>query len=167
MKREAEEPSVGVMTQAVLAAGLVNQSQLEEMKRWSPTLSPDAEASEPKTLEEAASMVARVLQSEGYVLMRETDLEVMNQFTATMTRGMLHIELGDEQAEFEVTYGRTPLGEIIISWRTESIKDAMVNGQTYLIDGASRVFFKDVRELFFGEHKAFMVCIPSLVEHVS
>lgn len=167
MKREAEEPNVGVMTKAVLAAGLVNQAQLEEMKRWSPTLDPEAETSEPKTLEEAAALVSHALQSEGYVLARQTDLEAMNQFMATMTKGTLHLEVDDDSTEFEITFGKTPLGDFIIAWRTESIKDAMVNGQTYLIDGATRVFFQDVPELFFGEHKDFMVCVPSLVEHVS
>ena len=41
----------------------------------------------------------------------------------------------------------------------------LTNGRTYLVVDDTHVFFKDVRELFFGEQKAFMVCTPSTVEH--
>lgn len=169
MRRPAQDTLVvGSMTQAVIAAGLVNQAQLDEMKRWNPALAPVVdEVPPPKTLEEAAELVVEALQSEGYALVRETDLEVVHQYAATVTRGTLHLEVGTEGTDFEVTYGKTPIGEFIISWRSESIKDAMVNGQTYLIDGNTRVFFNDIRELFFGEQKAFMVCVPATVEHVS
>lgn len=156
----------GVMTQAVLRAGLVNENQLAEMKRWAPpSLDPDAVVEEPKTLEEAATLVSEALQSEGYVLMRETDLAVLKQYVETMQRSILHL-VPDESSEgdIDVTFGRTPLGEYIIPWRSESIRDMMTNGVSYLIDGGHRVFFNDVRELFFGPEKAFMVCKPSAVE---
>lgn len=167
MKRAADASNLGVMTKAVLDAGLVNKAQLDEMKRWSPVIEADAEAVPPKTLEEAAALVSEALQSEGYVLLRETDLEIVRYYVATTTAGKLHIELeSGECTDVDVTYGKTRLGEIIIAWRSESIKDALVNGATYLVEGDTHIFFRDVREVFFGGQKAFMVCIPSSVEHV-
>ncbi len=155
----------GVMTSAVIRAGLVNENQLAEMKRWAPPgLDPDAAAEDPKTLDEAAGLVADALQSQGYVLMRETDLEVIRQYIATSRRGRLCVKTddGDPEArsEFEVTFGTTPIGEYILAWRSESIKDLMTNGMTYLDDNGVLVFFRDVRELFFGQEKTFMVCVP-------
>jgi hypothetical protein len=156
-----------VMTEAVLRAGLVTEKQLKEMKRWAPpSLDPDAVAEEPKSLEEAATLIGDALQSEGYVLMRETDLEAVRQYVETSNRSILHIELdGAEGQDIEVTFGKTPIGEYVIAWKSESIHDAMTNGLTHLRDGTANVFFRDVRELFFGATKAFMVCVPSKVEH--
>lgn len=167
MRRATDSPNLGVMTRAVIAAGLVDQAQLDEMKRWSPVLDSETTAEPPKPLEEAAALINEAIQSEGYVLVRETDLEVVRQYAATTRRDVLHIAIDDQETDIEVTFGKTPLGEYIIAWHSESIKDAMINGVTHLRDGNAQIFFKDVRELFFGEQKAFMVCVPSTVEHVS
>lgn len=166
MKRPTDSPASSAMTEAVLRSGMVSSNQLAELKRWAPpNISPDAEAEEPKPLDEAAALVADALQSEGYVLMRETDLEVVRQYVDTAQRASLHLELEDgSYTDVDVTFGFTPIGEYIIAWRSESIKDAMTNGRTYLLEHGVRVFFKDVRELFFGDQKAFMVCVQSTVE---
>jgi hypothetical protein len=75
-------------------------------------------------------------------------------------------------ADFSITYGRTAIGDYIIPWRSESIRQEMTNGMTYLTvedpPGAlkNRVFFKDTREIYYGDTKAFMVCSPSMIEVV-
>jgi hypothetical protein len=154
------------LTEAVLKAGLVSPSMLREMKRISPVIDPEAEAEEPKSLEEAVKLIDDALQSEQYVLVRETDLEVVRQYADTVRTTVLHVEVEDgTESDMDVTYGKTPLGEFIIAWKSESIRDMMTNGLTYLVENGTHVFFKDVRELFFGEQKAFMVCVPSTVEH--
>lgn len=167
MRRVTDLPDTSIMTKAVLRAGLVTTEQLEEMKRWAPpSLDPDAMVEEPKSLEEAAALIGDAIQSEGYVLMRETDLEAVRQYIEGTQRSLLHIELDDgTQEDIEVTFGLTPIGEYIIPWRSESIRDTMTNGLTYLVHGQAHVYFKDVRELFFGATKAFMVCISSTAEH--
>jgi len=153
------------ITAAVLKAGLISPAQLQEMKRFSPSIDQDAEAEAPVDLETAAALVEQAFQSEEYVVIRETDLESIRQYAETATLGILHLEMNDEIADIEVTYGKTPTGEFIVAWKGESIAAAMTNGQTYLkAYPPSRVFFNDVRELFFGEQKAFMVCKPSVVE---
>ena len=153
------------VTQAVLKAGLISPEQLAEMKRISPIIDKEAELGDPVDLEMAAKIVEDAMQSEQYVLMRETDLEALKQYAETSAIGILHIEVDDSAGDIEVTYGRTPMGEYIIAWKSESIAGMMTNGRTYLaVDINTNVFFKDVRELFFGDQKAFMVCKASTTE---
>jgi hypothetical protein len=150
------------MTKAVLKAGLITTNMLREMKRFSITLDRDAEVEEPTTLEEAAKIVGDALESSDQTIVRETDLAVLRQYIDTSTSGEMHVEvMGTPAAEFDVTYGKTRLGEYIIAWRSESIGDALTNGMTYLDTGDEKVYFKDVRELWFGDNKAFMLCIPN------
>jgi hypothetical protein len=47
---------------------------------------------------------------------------------------------------------------------SESIAEMMTNGETYLrfknVEGQNEhIKFMDVREVFFGDQKAFMVCV--------
>lgn len=150
------------MTEAVLKAGIITPNMLREMKRFSPSIDQEAEVEEPKELELAAKIIADALESADYTLVRETDLECLRQYTDTATEGMMHIEVLEvAPVDFPVTYGKTPTGEYIIAWKSESIGDALTNGMTYLkAEHGKHVFFKDVRELWFGEHKAFMLCVP-------
>jgi hypothetical protein len=152
------------ITEAVLRAGIISPAQLAEMKRISAVIDREATVGEPLDLEVAARIVAEALESEQYALVRETDLEVVRQYAETATTGLLHVEEGDQSTDFEVTYGRTPLGGFVIAWKSESIATMMTNGRTYLVHDGVHVFFSDVRELFFGTTKAFMVCVPSLTE---
>jgi hypothetical protein len=153
------------VTAAVLRAGVVSPKMLEEMKRWSPNLEKEASAGEPLELDMAASIIEQALQSEEYVIVRETDLEVVRQYATTTRTGVLHMEIDElQQGDAEVTYGKTKLGEYIIAWQSDSIEDLLTNGLSYLVEDGHRVFFKNVRELYFGERKAFMVCTPSTVE---
>jgi hypothetical protein len=154
------------LTTAVLKTGLITPEMLREIKRFSPVIDPEAETEEPKDLAEVVALIDTALQSEQYVLVRETDLEVVRQYAETVVRqARLHIEHEEEKSDVEVSYGKTALGEFIIAWKSESIRDMLTNGRTYLVVDDTHVFFKDVRELFFGEQKAFMVCTPSTVEH--
>lgn len=144
------------ITEAVLKAGLITPAQLQEMKRFSAVIDPEAEVGEAMPLDMAAKYVEDALQSDKYVLVRETDLAVLAQYTETARKGNLHLD----QNVIEVTFGMTPLGEYIIAWKSESIAELMLDAGTYLDDDGMDVYFRDVRELFFGEHKAFMVCVP-------
>lgn len=153
------------MIEAVLKAGLVSEEALEEMKRFSTVIPKDAITEDPKDLSETARIIATALESEGYVMVRETDLEVLQQYMETSRAGLLHVETEDgAYSEFGITFGRTRLGECIIAWRSESIEELLTNGLSYLEFEGVRTFFSDVRELFFGETKAFMVCRLSTKE---
>lgn len=157
---------------AVLTTGIVDRKMLDELKRWgAPIDIPEKLPEFPTSLEEAARIIEEALQSEGYVVTRETDLEVLQQYLATQKTGKLHVEVEPvadvilgTQATFDVTYGRTPLGAYILGWQGESIRDEMTNGLTHLIEDDGNVYFHDVREVFYGEQKAFMICIASTKE---
>ncbi len=160
------------MTKAVLRAGLISPNMLDEVKRFSITLDPNAKVEEPKDLGTAAKIIADALEQADMTVIRETDLAVLRQYIGTSTLGTLHVEIMEAPpAEFEVTYGKAQLGEYIIAWKGESIGEAICNGMTYLVVNVpkgtlrdlyeeKKVFFKDVRELWFGENKAFMLCTP-------
>lgn len=156
------------MTKAVLKAGLITPNMLREMKRFSPFIDRDAEVEEPKELEAAAKIIADALESQEYTIVRETDLDVLRQYIESHVDGTLHVEdvAEEEPMEFEVSYCVAKTGEYIIAWTADSIADLLTNGATYLrtavgSNGFIRdVHFKDVRELWYGEKKAFVVCVP-------
>jgi hypothetical protein len=154
---------------AVLNTGLIDPAVLEEMRRWGLQIEiPESEAA-PKTPEEVAARIQDALESEGYVLVRETDLTVLEQYAETARQGLLRVLFDDEEGHpqdtmFPVSFGRTPLNEYIFPWTSATIADVIVNGMTHLLDGATEVYFKEVRELFFGDMKAFMICTPSFIE---
>jgi hypothetical protein len=119
--------------------------------------------------------IEEALQGEGLVLTRETDLEIVQEFLKTQRPGLLHVviedpEEGDHDADIECDYGVTKMGEYIIKWHADSIEDVMCNGKTYLqplmpgmklVPEGAPVYFSNVREAFFGDWKAFVVCQPS------
>lgn len=149
------------MTKAVLKAGIITPNMLREMKRFSPTLEQDAEVEEPKELELAAKIIADALESEGYSLVKETDLDVLRQYMEKNTTGSLHLEaVAGEPTDVNVTYAMSKTGEFIIAWNSDSIADELVMGTTFLETVMGIIMFKDVRELWYGDKKAFMVCIP-------
>jgi hypothetical protein len=149
------------MTQAVLEAGIITPRMLAEMKRFSVALDQSAEVAEPKGLEEAAQIIAEALQSADYAIVRETDLDVLSQYLENHIEGSLHFEaLDSKPVEFDVAYCVTRTGDYVIAWNSESISDEMTNGMTFLRTVLRDVRFKDVRELWYGEKKAFMICTP-------
>jgi hypothetical protein len=156
---------------AVLNTGLIDPALLDEMRRWGLHIELPEVSATPKTLEEVSSRIQDALESEGYVLVRETDLTVLEQYTQTAARGLVHLVFDDDDANpqdttFPVSFGRTPLNEYILPWTSATIADVLVNGMTHLIDGQQHVYFKEVRELFFGDTKAFMICTPSFFEPI-
>lgn len=164
------------LAQATLKAGLVPADSLAELKRWrAPIDVPEVLPTPPETLEEAAAAISQALESEGFVMTRETDLGVFQQYLASQQVGTLcvHTDL-NTAAIFPVSYGKTQLGEYIFPYRSEDIRDMMVNGQTYLslLGGSpgahptntTHIFFKDMRDVFYGSVRAFIVCTVSVVE---
>jgi hypothetical protein len=152
------------LTSAVLKAGIVSPDMLKEMQRFNPGLKQVEAAETPVDLETAANLIVAALNSEEYVLVRETDLEAVRQYLSTTQTGLLHLDTGQQDTDLDVTYGTTKLGEYIIAWTNESIQEMMTNGLSYLEVDGKHVYFKDVRDLFFGDQKAFMVCVPSTTE---
>ncbi len=157
------------LADAALKAGLIPVDILNEMRRWrSPVEIPEEVPETPSSLEEASKAIQDVLESHGYILTRETDLHVLDQYLHTQKTALLHVETADEEdthAEFSVVYGKTPIGAFIFPWQGDSLRPEMSNGRTYLLAEGVRYFFSEVREVFYGSVKAFMICtVSSMVD---
>ena len=152
---------------AVLRTGLLSPQVVDELRRWGTPLD-DVSNIQGQSPDQVAAKIRETLESEHYVLVRETDLAVLGQYLTTATTGTLHLVLDDdatlEDTDVPVTFGKTPLDEYIFAWMSSSIVDVLTNALTYLETGATRVYFGQVRELFFGETKAFMICTPQHFE---
>lgn len=154
------------LSATVVEAGLVPPNALAEMQRFRPSLAQVEAPTEAAPLDEVASQLRRVRDSDDLTV-RETDLDAVQTYLQTQQEGVLHLTLdgldGPVSTDFPVTYGRTRIGDIIIAWTNDSIKEAMLTPQTYLtLSDGSRACFTDVRELYYDETKAFMVCRMSV-----
>lgn len=153
------------LTAAILRTGIIDKNMLREQRRFgAPIEEPPPDEVPVETPEAVATIIEEALQSEGLVLTRETDLEVLRDYTESNRRAVLHLELqdGTAKSDVEVTVGQTKGGDYIIPCLGESIMELMTNGASYLMDpnikGENKVFFDSVRDLFFGNVRAFMVC---------
>lgn len=156
------------LTEIILKAGLLSPESLKELQRWKlpvgdPKMKNEYDADlTPGALSRA---IAGAIESEGYILTRETDLGAIPQYLQTARNAVLHVVLDDgDDSDFEVRAGNTTTGEYILPWQSENITDLMTNGETYLRVDGKRIYFNQARELFYGLHKAFIVCTPSTVE---
>lgn len=159
------------LTKAVVQMGCVDKELLEELRRFgAPIEELLVDEEQPSTnQDDALTKLQDALTAEERVAIRETDLEVLEQYRVTRRNGVLRLSVAldgyTNQADIPVSYGRTALGEYLIPWQAETISQMLTNGETYLqTQENTRVYFKDVRELFYGNVKAFMVCIPSVTE---
>ena len=147
--------------------GVVDPQMLAELRRWGFPIpeakSPGAAISDANA---AVQALREVIESEEAVAIRQTDMDILKQYTNTMKKGRLHLTVRDLRGEeinkgdFEVTFGRAG-SDYIIPWDNDSIEEFMLDDETYLQDGKRRVRFSTVRELCFGSTKAFMLCTPA------
>ena len=146
------------LSAAVLRAGLVEPGVLAEIRRWG--LPIDIGVGEELTLadtkEEALAAIRDGLESESMVEIRDTDLDIMHTYLKGQSKGRLVVR-GES---IPVSFCRLATGEYAIPWMSESISDLLVDGETHLKVRRKKVFFWDVREVYFGEMKAFVVCSP-------
>jgi hypothetical protein len=159
---------MSMLTEVILKAGILSEETLREMQRWGlpvgePQLKSEYDAEmTPGAISQA---ISNAIEDQGYVLTRETDLSAIPQYVKTAQPAVLHVIMDNgEHADFEVQVGRTNTNEWILPWQEEDITDMLTNGETYLKVKGQKVYFNQARELFYGRHKAFIVCTPSMVE---
>lgn len=148
------------VTLAVIKSGLVSKDTLRELNHWGLPIEMIEENEVLDTPEAIVGRIQEALEGEDLVKIRDTDLDVLRCYLTCQKQGMLRVAGDDGVANVEVSYCVTPMGEYVIPWRSESIREYMTDPNTYLKADGGKVGFSDVRELFFGEHKAFMVCTP-------
>lgn len=145
-------------------AGALDFAMVSELMRWGlPAGIPSGALQDATTPEEAADGIREVIESAGNVEIRNTDLDVLRRFMHARQEGRMYMKdpSTGQRGNFKVDFCLTKLGEYVFPWRGESIMDLMLGGNAYLKVDDKRIYFMDVRELFFGDHKAFMVCEPS------
>ena len=149
------------VSKTIIKSGLVEPDTLQEFRRWGAPIPfvPTEETIEPNQI---PSAIEEAMQKEDFIKVKETDLEVLQQYLRTQRRGVLHFHaLADQEEKFEVSFGLTSLSEVILPWTDdEDISDFMVNGRTYLETDGKKIHFKDVRQLYYGDRRAFMICVP-------
>ncbi len=157
------------MTNAAIEAGLLHPQVIEEFRRWGCPIVEVDTTTVAKTPEEAVERIQEVLEGDDLVKLRDTDLDVIRHYIDQQRPGQLHLEAEGENTNITVYFCKTKLNEYVIPWRTEGIYGLMVDEKTFLsfseTDSSGKkhrvkVRFHDVRELFFGDTKAFMVCVP-------
>lgn len=146
--------------------GLISPEMRAQFAQWGEV--PDIEPIEVQSHEEVVELVERALQTDELVMPKVTNLELLQQFCMTQRLGKLHLSLNDEEAAFDVVFGVSRAGDIILPYRSEDISDAMLNpAQSYLewdVDGiAHSVYFRSVEDSYYGDVKAFIVCAPAVL----
>lgn len=160
---------MSALTSIILRAGIVPEEFIKEFQRWRLPL-PEGEDPTNPLLSEGkftptglVTAIEQAIQDEGYILTRETDLDVLNMFLTTMRPAVLHLftdSLSDVELRTMVGRHQT-LDAYIIPWQTDSINEWLTNGETYLEDGVEKVFFSQATDLFYGSTKAFVLCTSS------
>lgn len=149
------------LSMVILQSGIVDQEILAEISKWRmPVDIPSDLPPPPKTLEELVSRLEEALESEGMVLVKETDLSALHEYLRTQTQGVLHVETDVHEADINISYGQTIDGRYLIPWRGESIQEEMTDRATFLRTAHGEVHFAQVSSLFYGDVQAFMVCTP-------
>ena len=156
------------LAEVIVRSGIISESQRTEFMRWS-GMEQSINVSPPSDATMFIQQIELAMQEEEMILLRETDLEALQLFLHYQKKGSLHLGVAGEDGEpiivnaVDVSYAVRKTGEYIIPWTSESMEELLVNGFTYFLnaDGA-KVYFRDVRELFYGDVKAFMVCVPTI-----
>jgi hypothetical protein len=149
------------LTLTVIKSGLVTPDVLTEIRRWGLPLQIVEESKVLTDHTEIVNRIREALEGEDLVETRDTDLDILRRYLEKQKSGRLHISDGEETTSFPITYCITDIGSYVLPWRSEGIKELMTNGRTYLHTDTGKIYFQSVSELFFGEHKAFMVGVPA------
>jgi hypothetical protein len=157
------------LQRAVLQAGVVKPEEAREIQRWGLPVEPDdPEEPSPTTAEEAVAMIREALESREQVEVRRTDLDIMKRYIEKHEEARLYVteESTNARTNFKVSFCITSMGEYAMpwTWHGDTIEGLLTNGLSYLRTGDKKIYFSDVRELFFGKHKAFIICTPSTEE---
>lgn len=152
------------LARIAVRSGIVSPDMTAEFRKWGYFLDlVGDETPMPKTKEEFVTQVEEALESEDLVMVKETDLAALEQYLTTQKIGQLVVIDNAEATKFDISYGRTTSGEYIIAWRGEAISELLTNGYTFLLESDEiQIFFTKVRDLFFGDTKAFIVCTPGV-----
>ncbi len=90
--------------------------------------------------------------------MRITDPDLLAQYTNSRVEGLLRVQIGTEQADFPIVFGRTVLGEYIIPWSSDALEEALERCDAWL-SAPEEIHFRAANVFSYGQDKAFIVCV--------
>jgi hypothetical protein len=145
------------VAKVIQQAGLVDDSTVKELRRWGAPITPASIGPVPDP-EILPALIDRAMQNENMVQVRETDLEVLQQYVQTQTPGSLRLEeMSGKVLELSVIFGRTPLGEYILPWMGDKVSDLLEDCLVSLSLEGRWLSLERPKELFYGEQKVFTV----------
>lgn len=152
------------LLQLLIRGGVLTGDQIKEVQRWGFQQEP-VEAEPITDLQQFIQRLSQALEGEDLIIIRETDLEVLHTFVRQPKKGELRFELkGSPPAKIPINYAVLRTGEHIIPW-VEELPDLFVDPNTYLVtESGALMSFGDVRELFYGEDRTFVVCTPLVID---
>lgn len=156
-----ERPVAG----AVIDTGIVDASDIEQLRQWGLFTGEDAAPGKYKTAVEVINCIREALDSGETVELRRTDLDLAKEWLKDHRKGRLYmVPTGSTKpVSISIDYHKTRMGDYVIPWTSDSIFNLMVAETTYLVVDGKKIHFSDVEELFYGDSKAFMLCAPSRV----
>ena len=152
---------------AVIRTGVVSKEALAEMQKWGLPVDLIAEEKVATIHEhqQVVNIIRDALENVDQVMVRDTDLDIISMFIdpKNQREGRIHLKTESDKTSFKITFCRGPLKEFIIPYRSEDIVDLMTNGESHLKftddeGNKQTVYFKNVREFYVGDRKAFMIC---------
>lgn len=150
------------VAEAIARAGILDPEMYDEIRKWCLPVEVPEKILLAKSAEEAVDVIREVIESEEQVEVRETIFDMLEQYFKTKRSGTLKLVAPSGQnADVRVSFGRERFGDgYILPWHSEAAYDMLTNGESYLLDGRSKVYFYDARKTFFGRRAAFVVCRP-------
>lgn len=149
-------------------AGIIPESTLDELQRWkAPTvLARDSEpGSSEVEMEAVPYMIEKAMQEHDFVKVKETDLEVLQQYLCTQKHSKLTVEdINGGSQVIDVVYGKTPLGGYIIPWADERISDFLADCVLTIEEEGKRITLYSPREMYYGDKKMFSVWKGTIYE---
>jgi hypothetical protein len=154
------------LAKAVIKAGLVSLDSLAELRRWGVAV--EVQEVQPiEDLDEVVTILREALEGSEQVRLQEADIDVLRRFLDPdrQRKGNLTVKGEGTSSTFPITFCVTRMGEYAMPWKSESIRDMMILGDSFLrfTDSEGKehtVYFMDSRESYFGERCTFMICTP-------
>lgn len=150
---------MGELSKAIIRSGVIDQRFLQEMAKWKlPQTIPD----EPPftTSDEVVAAIEEAQESANQVEIRVSDPDALKQFLKTKQPCRLVLKYEEQSAKFDWEYGTSPTGDYILQWGADIEADILCNGESYLWNGTSKVYFSRVQDLYFGDKRVFVLCTP-------
>lgn len=151
---------------AALKTGMVSMEALAELRRWGLPLDirDEEEIGAVDNFDDAIRLIRDALEGRDQVQIQESDLDLLRRFLDPVHQrmGKLTVKDGGNKTTIEVPFCTTLMGEYVLPWKSEGVRDMMTLGEStlrYEEDGVTKtVYLMDVRESYFGNQRTFMVC---------